>query len=95
MHKLGKPVGYVPTKGNNLKIKKENQEEFNQIKKEEITPLGVKEEGNKDIGEEDIDGEELKLVDPAIQVAKEDSKINRLEKQDSHEWTWSEPFTLN
>ena len=92
MHKLGMPVDYVTTKGPNPRLKNKNQEKFDKIKTEEITTLGVKEEGNEDSYEEDI--EELELVDPNIEVAKEDNIIYRFEKQDSQEWTWSEPFTF-
>ena len=91
-------VDYVTTKGPNSKLKKENHEEFKQIKKEEIIPLDVKEEGNQDIDkgdiyEEDIGEEDCKKWQTDI-VAKEDSKIKKLEQKDSHEWAWSEPFTV-
>ena len=95
MHKFGMSVDYVTTKGPNPKLKKKNQEEFKQIKKEEIIPLDVKVEGNQDIDkgdiyEEDIDEEDIKKWQTDI-VAKEDSKIKKLEQQD---WAWSEPFTV-
>ena len=91
-------VDYVTTKGPNPKLKKKNQEEFKQIKKEEIIPLNVKEEGNQDIDkgdiyEEDIDEEDSKKWQTDIEV-KEVNKIKKLEQQDSHEWAWSEPFTV-
>ena len=75
------PVNYVTTEGPNPKIKKRNQEEFDLIKKEKITSLGVNEEWNEDIDEEEV--EELELVEPNIEVPEEGSRINRLEKQDS------------
>ena len=72
-------------------VKEEVNEDIDgkDIEEIETTPLAVKEEGNEDIDEEDI--EELELVDPTIEVTKEEY---RLEKQGSQRWTWSEPFTF-
>ena len=94
VHNMGKPVDDVTPRGPNLKLRKINQEKFDEVKVEDFTHTRnrgwVKEEGEEDIEEVGIDAEGLENLD--LEVA-EDGKGTGQDGETNFTWVeiMSEP----